>query len=241
LDDELHRMGGQEMTATDNVLADTEPSSVDQAGAGRSRRLFLTGALAGVGAGAVAGAGTAAAMTADDASTLTVDVACLGPTVRITAAPVLDGAAPALYDEEPLDPSDLAGSPFLAQGIIYPAGTIAGEGFIPTDEGSIGTWLCRGFFINGPQRPDPHMSTDQTFHFGALTFEDGIGNAMLATHGIEGAGGPAWEVNRLVTGGTGEYRGARGECRQTEIGRNSTLFPWGLPALNFRFDFDLVT
>lgn len=205
-----------------------------------SRRRLLAGAMVGVGAGVIAGGGTVAAMTREGSSTLTVEVACLGPTARVTTAPILDGAIPELYGEEPLDQSDLAGSPFLAEGIMYPEGTISGDDFIPTDDGSLGMWLCRGFFINGPRRPEPHLSTDQTFHFGQLTHAEGIGLSTLATHGFEGGNGPGWSVTRLVTGGTGEYRGARGECRQTEMGRNSTLFPWNVPALNFRFDFDLI-
>lgn len=205
-----------------------------------SRRRLLSGAVFGVGAGVIAGSGTAAAMTRDRSSTLTVDVACLGPTFRSTLVPVLAQTMPALYGGVSLDPTDLAGSPFAAEGIVYPGGTITGDEFIPTDDDALGMWICRGFFVNGPRRPEPHLSTDQTFHFGAPTYDSGIGNSMIATHGLEGGNEPGWHVNRIVTGGTGSYRGARGECRQTEVGRNSTLFPWGEPALNFRFEFDLM-
>lgn len=207
------------------------------------RRNFLKGAGfvgAGVAAGALAG-GVAGAAVSDGGggsrTRLTIEVACLGHTVRVLPYPALSGILDMFGS---LDQFDVRGSPWWVEGWIYPAGTITGYGFIPVEEDRIGSWFCRGHFLASPDRPDPHLSTMQEYYFGGLE-QDPMGSKTLASQGVEGRNTEDWSATRVVTGGTGVYRGARGEVTQTQISRNSTAMPGedGGNAPNFRFDFDI--
>ena len=207
-----------------------------------SRRRLLGGVATGGAAlvtgavvGGIAGANAAAA---DDASTI-VDVACLGETIRINSAQVLQGAAENLYGI-PLDEGDNRGSSFSVEGLLFTEGTISAEaGFIPRVEDSIGSWICRGFFLTHLARPEPHMSTEQQFIFGGLEADGELGTEMLISSGIEGRNTEDWRARRAIIGGTGRYATARGTVVQQALSRNSTVFPWGRNALNFRMTFEI--
>jgi hypothetical protein len=59
----------------------------------------------------------------------------------------------------------------------------------------------------------------------------------LASSGVEN-GGAGLPAVRAVTGGTGRYRGARGQVRQETVGTNtSVLNVFGMPAPTFHFSF----
>lgn len=221
-------------------MTTTETEGVAEAA--NPRRNFLMGAGlvgAGVAAGAVAG-GVAGAVTAgsDDTESLSLEVACLGQTLRNIEFPRLDGVVPET-GADGLDPGDLRGSPFYVEGWIYPAGTIAeGDGFIPTEDDVIGMWLCRGHLLISPGREDPHVATLQEYYLGDVA-ENPIGTELLASQGVEGRNLERWSATRIVTGGTGVYRGARGQVTQSQIGFNSTVDYLGFTAPNFRFEFDI--
>ena len=206
---------------------DTSDEGVEQP----NRRRLLTGAGIGAAglAGGVIGAIGANALRGDlDDQQLSLDVACDGATYRQT-----------LFADRP-DPGDLRGSPFSVQGFIYEAGTIKDDGFIPTEDGSLGIWMCTGFLIVHPGRPEPHVVTTQTYFFGGIGGEAVFPEDTLVSHGLEGANEVGVATNRPVTGGTGIYLGANGRVRQEVTGFNtSLLFGTEFPASNFRFDFDV--
>lgn len=203
------------------------------------RSAIKTAAIGGIGltAGAVLGGGAVAA-TAGPAEaerrTVVVEVATLGDTTRSVPFPLLARSV----ELAELDEGDLRGGPWYMEGIMYPEGTILGDGFIPTDTGQIGIWFCRGSNINHPGRADPHLVTEQQFLFGSLADEP-LGAKLLISTGIEGRNRPTWRAHRAVVGGTGEYRGATGEVVQEQISTNATEFPFGGKAPNFRFEFDV--
>lgn len=161
---------------------------------------------------------------------LTFDVACLGDTLRIIFAP---GASPA----------DMRGSTFSVEGLIYPAGTVPDSGFDPTIAAGIGTWMCRGWFVIAPGRPEPHVITTQEYLFGDISTARLYPPDQLVSSGLEGSKDESQVAVRSVTGGTGRYAGATGVAFQHGNGTNTTtLGPGGAlgPAPNFRFDFHLA-
>lgn len=109
------------------------------------------------------------------------------------------------------------GSFFVTEGRVFPAGTIQGDGadFDPYRTGHIGVWFCRGtHLVSASEIPAAPLWVDtaQLFVLGRQ------GKEQLATEGIEGGG----TVRRVVTGGTGNYAGWRGEQQQTFLGFNPT-------------------
>jgi hypothetical protein len=131
------------------------------------------------------------------------------------------------FDEEPVHPDGLPayGNSFITMGYIYPAGTLDGGVSGVKPDGSpefpnkvIGEWICRGWFIGDGARTKsgPMVVTTQIFNFGRE-----YGNATLVTDGYELAD-VGKVIERAITGGTGPYRLARGEARQTLLGLNAT-------------------
>jgi hypothetical protein len=109
------------------------------------------------------------------------------------------------------------GSFFVTEGRVFPAGTIQGTGadFDPYRTGHIGVWYCRGtHLVSASEIPAAAVWVDtaQLFVLGRQ------GKEQLSTEGIEGGG----TVRRIVTGGTGNYAGWRGEQQQTFLGFNPT-------------------
>lgn len=109
------------------------------------------------------------------------------------------------------------GSFFVTEGRIFPAGTIQGDGasFDPNRSGHIGVWYCRGtHLVSASEIPAASVWVDtaQLFVLGRQAKE------QLSTEGIEGSG----TVRRVVTGGTGNFAGWRGEQQQTFLGFNPT-------------------
>lgn len=197
------------------------------------RRRLLTGLAIGGTAivGGVVGAGTAEAMS--DGPTrdqLAFDVACRIDTWREASVNI---------DDDDKEPDELR-APFLVEGVVYPAGTIPeGDGFVVTNDGSIGRWFCRGWLIINANRPQPHMTTDHQYYFGAVDPTEMWPADTLLSTGLEGNNAERWTSTRAITGGTGAYLGATGAITQSQIGRNTTVID-DLAGPNFQFTADMV-
>lgn len=209
----------------------TEPTTeADPALRDRSRRRLLEGATIGGAAvvGAVVGATAGAAGASSfDTTNLEFEVACVGDTWRegLSANPADDGDFRA---------------PFSVEGWMYPAGTILGDGFVPSVDGSIGKWFCRGYVLVDSTRSEPHTHSHQDYFFAEVTEQDPFPASMLSSAGLEGTGRRDLKNTRAVIGGTGDYLGATGAVTQEYIADNTTLFA-GQDELApcFRFVFDL--
>ena len=154
-----------------------------------------------------------------------VDVAEDGTRFVFDEAPVLENGFPAY------------GNGFVTQGYIYPAGTL-GESDGVLADGSpeypdlvIGTWTCWGYFIgDGADTDDgPWVITTQVFDFEP----DQPGTDTLVTVGMETPAGLG-PIDRAVTGGTGDFRLARGQMTQVTLGHNAS------EGVNATFDFDVI-
>lgn len=205
-----------------------------------SRRRVI--GLATGGAGAAAGVGVGLALGSSDAAaseTLVLEVACLGDTFRWLPVPSLQGIVTG--DPDGLDPGDLRGTPFSVEGLMYPAGTIAGDGFVPTTDDALGHWFCRGHLVLNPQRPAPHLMSHHEYVFGLITADMLFPRDMMASVGLESSDERVQSGMRAVNGGSGRYRAATGQVEQIDISVNSTvLFGSDDLAPNFRFEFDLL-
>lgn len=193
------------------------------------KRGLIWGGLATAAVASRASAPAWAAQDAEHGDLVVYDVACLGDTLKIIFAP---GASP----------SDMRGSTFSVEGVIYPAGTVPGTGFDPNSAAGIGIWMCRGWFLIAPERPEPHVITTQEYLFGDITPSRLYPPDQLVSSGMEGSEDEREPAIRSVTGGTGRYAGAKGVVLQHGNGANTTeLGPGGAlgPAPNFRFEFDL--
>ena len=104
-------------------------------------------------------------------------------------------------------------TPFVTQGYIYEAGTLADGGGVNPDgspthpEAVIGTWICEGVLIGDGAytTTGPWVVSTQVFDFGEF---DGL--ATVVSHGIE-VPDIGKEVQRAMIGGTGEHVGAVGK------------------------------
>lgn len=132
-------------------------------------------------------------------------------------------------------------SPSLVEGWIYEAGTIPGDGFVPTPDGAIGRWLCRGWVVIDGARSEPHAASLHEYILGRSTEDEVFPPNTLASTGMEGNNRDQVGI-RAVTGGTGLYIGSTGEVRQTNKGFNTTVFADGSGdnAPNFGFELDLL-
>jgi hypothetical protein len=219
------------MTATDNPSARSRPSS-DEA---ITRRTWLGGAAiagAAVVGGAIAGGGVASASDGGwrpRREQLTVEVACIGETWREQR-----------FHGPGIDPADRRGSPVAVEGWIYPEGHIPGEGFIPTEDGSIGRWFCNGWILISADRPEPHLNARAMFVFGSIIPEQLFPEDVIASAEIGGTFSQQSSFEP-ITGGTGRYFGVQGQIRRHNHSRNSTLlYGTDVAAFNFVYDFDLL-
>jgi hypothetical protein len=171
------------------------------------------------------------AQAAEAPATMIHDVAVLGETFQFIPAP---GARP----------DQLSGSTFLFEGAIYPEGTIPGEGFDPSSVAATGRWICRGWFIQTPQRPQPAVITTVEHIFGLMENGRLFPPDQITTSGLEQAPPlPGFDPTQTGVGGTGKYAGARGTVRQYFLGHNTTVIgPHGVMGhgFNLRFEFQLA-
>lgn len=187
----------------------------------------LGGAGAAFGALSTLGSGCAVAQTTEKT---TYDVACLGDTLRIQ---------PTEGNEE----GDLSGNTFYVEGHVYPEDTIPtpGDGFDPSSEEPLGRWICRGWFMITPDRPEPHVITTQEYVLDAISEDQLFPADVLTSSGMEGSDTEEQTPIRSVVGGTGRFAGATGVVLQHGNGRNTTeLRGIGDNAPNFRFEFSLL-
>ena len=133
-----------------------------------------------------------------------------------------------VFDEAPQFEDGLPafGNPFVVQGVIYPAGTLANsvhQGMNPDGTPEfpdmvIGEWTCWGRFIGDglhTSNGEWVMST-QVFSFGE---DSGYGSKTIVTTGYETVDRT---VERAITGGTGEFVGAAGVQHQSIAGHNAS-------------------
>ncbi|MCP4385310.1 MAG: hypothetical protein GY798_28515 [Hyphomicrobiales bacterium] len=121
-------------------------------------------------------------------------------------APVFDDGYPA------------HGNPFVTQGYIYPAGTLADgvSGVLENGDAAfpdkvLGTWTCDGWFVG-----DATHTKTGTWLLSRQVFEFADGD-ILITQGPEIADQGKTFV-RPITGGTGDYASADGVIEQTLLG-----------------------
>lgn len=118
------------------------------------------------------------------------------------------------------------GNTFITQGYLYPEGTLDnGEPGVNADgtpqfpDKVIGTWICRGWVIGDMMTSEgaPTAISTQYFQLG-----EEYGHRTIVTEGYEfmSVGGP---YVRAITGGSGEYRGARGEQFQEVLNINEYM------------------
>ncbi len=117
----------------------------------------------------------------------------------VVAAPSLTvDVAPdkATFDaiREPAGDAPMPTGPFYIQGPIFPKGTLNSDGSIPEGATPIGTFHCWGWIYDGEAGKG---AVSQIFAI------DGRGEVNV--QGLE-----IFDLNRAVTGGTGEFIGARG-------------------------------
>lgn len=158
--------------------------------------------------------------------------------------------------------SDIRGSTFYFEGLVYSGGTIPDpseeepDGVVWDFESPpIGSFFDRGWVLinnksDGPYipRPDPHLLSHADYYLGGVVGPENLTpNDMLATVGMENGTPPNDVVTRAVVGGTGRYSTARGQVVQRRIGRNTTRIrgldlPGGFepPSPNFRLTFELL-
>ncbi|PRY22214.1 hypothetical protein CLV78_107138 [Aliiruegeria haliotis] len=110
------------------------------------------------------------------------------------------------------------GNPFVTQGYIYPAGTLAGNVAGAREDGSpvfpdkvLGTWTCDGWFVGegGNTERGVWLVSRQIFDFGD-------GNTIV-TQGTELAD-VGVENPRPITGASGDLAGQDGVVGQTLLG-----------------------
>jgi hypothetical protein len=217
------------MTNPSNDVPAVDPPDGERAG-GIGRRGLIGGLAVG---GVVLGAGAAGGLVGSRGGSgprrerLDIEIACLGPTMRN------------LKPDNVTDDGDFRNA-FLVEGLIYPAGTIPGDGFIPVEDGAVGRWFCRGWFINSSARPQPHLSSGHDYVFGLMSPDDPIPRDTLCSSGLEGRDTRDQPWHRVVTGGTGRYFGATGEHSQSFFAENASAFEDGGLAPCFRVAFDLL-
>jgi len=159
-----------------------------------------------------------ATTTSQATKTVTYDVACDGNTFTLNAH---DSSATEIK----------RGDTFVLNGKIYPGGTIPSGGtkaqpssFGPDQEGSLGSWFCRGSFLVGSEKFDHEKIQRATTQYFALNDKN-----RLVTEGFEGS----TDTTRVVLGGVGLYYNAHGLVTMERIGVNAT------GAYNMRFTFSL--
>jgi hypothetical protein len=111
-----------------------------------------------------------------------------------------------------------AGNPFITQGYVYPAGTLAGNITGVLEDGSpafpdkvLGTWTCDGWFVGegGDATTGVWLVSRQI-----VQFNDGD---VIITQGTELADVGVGNI-RPITGASGNYAEFDGEMQQTMLG-----------------------
>ena len=117
------------------------------------------------------------------------------------------------------------GSAFITQGYLYPVDTLDGTNGVNPDgspefpDKVIGTWICRGWIYGDIDNENglPTAVTTQIFEF-----SEAYGSQTIITDGFEYMA-PGSTFLRAIIGGSGEYRGVRGEQTQEILGINEFM------------------
>jgi hypothetical protein len=121
------------------------------------------------------------------------------------------------------------GSSFITRGYLYEPGTLTcdaegrcdgvnADGSPEFPDKLVGEWICSGYMINdaGHATGGVWVVSTQFFQLGETP-----GATTLVSQGYELADmGVA--ISRAITGGTGQYKDARGQGQQTMLGLNAT-------------------
>lgn len=126
------------------------------------------------------------------------------------------------FDDQPVfdDGMPAYGNSFVTEGYLYPEGTLNGSnGVLPNGEPEfpelvLGTWTCRGWFVNDGAHSEtgPIVITTQVFNLGET-----YGDTTIITDGYELVDFNV-PIKRAITGGTGDYVDASGEAVQELLG-----------------------
>ncbi len=116
------------------------------------------------------------------------------------------------------------GSSFITRGYLYEPGTLTDSNGVNPDgspefpDKVIGEWICQGYMIN-----DAGHATGGVWVFSTQFFQLGSepGAQTIVTQGYELADTDV-AIARAITGGTGEFKLARGESSQTLLGLNAS-------------------
>ncbi len=116
------------------------------------------------------------------------------------------------------------GSSFITRGYLYEPGTLTDSNGVNPDgspefpDKVIGEWICQGYMIN-----DAGHATGGVWVFSTQFFQIGSepGAQTIVTQGYELADTDV-AIARAITGGTGEFKLARGEALQTLLGLNAS-------------------
>src|SRR5690606_14676924 len=116
------------------------------------------------------------------------------------------------------------GSSFITRGYLYEVGTLTDSNGVNPDgspefpDKVIGEWICQGYMIN-----DAGHATGGVWVFSTQFFQIGSepGAQTIVTQGYELADTDV-AIARAITGGTGEFKLARGEALQTLLGLNAS-------------------
>jgi hypothetical protein len=110
------------------------------------------------------------------------------------------------------------GNPFISQGYIYPAGTLAGGATGVLENGDpawpdkvLGTWTCDGWFVG-----EAMHGTTGTILISRQVFQF-VNGSVLVTQGPEIADQNT-PFHRVIAGGTGDYAETDGVIEQTLLG-----------------------
>ena len=125
------------------------------------------------------------------------------------------------------------GSSFITRGYIYEYGTLEGGNGVNPDgspqfpDKVLGEWICSGYMIN-----DAGHATGGVWVFSTQFFQlgDEPGAQTIVTTGYELADVDT-AIARAITGGTGDFKTARGESKQTMLGLNAS------EGVNLRVEF----
>ncbi len=127
------------------------------------------------------------------------------------------------------------GSSFITRGYLYPYGTLEGGNGVNPDGSPefpdlvLGEWICQGYMIN-----EAAHATSGVWVFSTQFFQLGeeAGAQSIVTQGYELADVDV-AIARAITGGTGDYKLARGESSQTFLGFNAS------EGVNLRVEIDV--
>jgi len=126
-------------------------------------------------------------------------------------------------------------TPYVAQGYLYPAGTLTDANGVKADgspefpDKVLGQWLCYGWYLGA----DDHVQAAPWVSSHLFNLGGAWGEATLLSEGfdIDNVGVP---MTRALAGGSGPYADARGTQVETNLGLNAT------DGLNIRFEVRLA-